>query len=212
MRLTVRIGPAWTQAGIYIVLWRLINILGRNVSPIPAATYLISTLCADVVCLTLQATGGGLAGSASSKGKSTTTGTTIMVVGIIAQLVLACFLSGILSIIYSRGAASIRANRPLILISASMVIAIAMIICRGVYRSIELVQGWHGYLISREGYVIALDAVPIIIAMGIFNVWNPAVLYAKHEEATVGTNEERKVVERNRDEESVSPSPMERKL
>lgn len=37
---------------------------------------------------------------------------------------------------------------------------------RGFYRSVELVQGWRGYLISHESYVIGLDAVPMVLVSG----------------------------------------------
>ena len=47
---------------------------------------------------------------------------------------------------------------------------------RGVYRGIELVQGWRGYLFTREGYAIALDAAVMVVANAVFVVWNPARL------------------------------------
>ena len=34
---------------------------------------------------------------------------------------------------------------------------------RGFYRSVELIQGWRGYLITHESYVIGLDAVPMVL-------------------------------------------------
>ena len=58
-----------------------------------------------------------------------------------------------------------------------------MMVLRGVYRSIELVQGWRGYLITHEGYVIGLDAVPMMIAMGVLANFNPGWLLSKQKVA-----------------------------
>jgi hypothetical protein len=79
-------GPAWFQAGIYISLWVVIVLLGRRVCPVPPRTYLLTCVCFDIVCLVLQATGGGLSGAAFEEGKSTEPGTHTMLAGIIAQL------------------------------------------------------------------------------------------------------------------------------
>jgi hypothetical protein len=65
----------------------------------------------------------------------------------------------------------------------------------GIYRSIELVQGWTGYLITHreyhsssgrtrlthpvEIYQNVLDGIPMFIAVAIFNVFNPGYLLPK---------------------------------
>ncbi len=58
-----------------------------------------------------------------------------------------------------------------------------MMVLRGVYRSIELVQGGRGYLIIHEGYVLGLDAVPMMIAMGVLANFNPGWLLSKQKVA-----------------------------
>ncbi|ORX36221.1 RTA-like protein [Kockovaella imperatae] len=65
-----------------------------------------------------------------------------------------------------------------ILLGAAL-ISSAMIICRGVYRSIELKQGWEGYLITHEIYQSLLDGIPMLIAVGVFNVIHPSYLLPK---------------------------------
>ncbi|KAL3451154.1 RTA1 like protein-domain-containing protein [Aspergillus insuetus] len=151
-------GPSWTQAGIYITLWVLIRSLGRHVSPFPPKTYLLICFIIDVACLTTQATGGGLAGAAYSSGTSTQPGTTTMIAGVIAHLVAA-------------------ANRPLLNVALATVFATLMMVMRNVYRSIELSEGWRGYLITHERYVLALDALPMALCMGVFVVFNPGAQF-----------------------------------
>ncbi|WVQ74899.1 hypothetical protein IAR50_004507 [Cryptococcus sp. DSM 104548] len=47
------------------------------------------------------------------------------------------------------------------------------IIIRGFYRSVELVQGWDGYLIEHEVYQDVLDGIPMVIALASVNVFHP---------------------------------------
>ncbi|ODN78320.1 hypothetical protein L202_03964 [Cryptococcus amylolentus CBS 6039] len=48
------------------------------------------------------------------------------------------------------------------------------IIVRGIYRTVELLQGWDGYLISHEVYQDVLDGIPMSIAIISINVFHPA--------------------------------------
>ncbi|PTU18959.1 hypothetical protein P175DRAFT_0443198 [Aspergillus ochraceoroseus IBT 24754] len=174
---TLIMGPSWTQAGIYVTLWVLIQNIGRHVSPFPPKTYLFVCFCIDVICLTTQATGGGLAGSAYTEGKSTQPGTITMVVGIIAQLAAAVVFSLLLGFVLYRGSHELRVNRPLFYVAAATVFATSMMIMRNVYRSIELTEGWRGYLITHEKYVLALDGLPMVLSMGIFVFFNPGAQF-----------------------------------
>jgi len=54
-----------------------------------------------------------------------------------------------------------------------MVLAIVCMITRGVYRSIELLQGWRGFLNTHQVYIIALDGALMVIAVVALNVCNP---------------------------------------
>ncbi|KAH0381029.1 RTA1-domain-containing protein, partial [Aureobasidium melanogenum] len=178
---TLIMGPAYTQSGVYIALWMIIKILGQEVSPVPPKLYLLVIFGVDCVCLSLQAIGGGLAGAAFDQGTSTSTGTTIMVIGIIAQLVSGMVFAGFLYIVFPRGAPQIKASRPFLLACTAIVISTTMMNLRGFYRSIELCQGWTGPLITHQGYVIGLDAAPMLVAMGVLAVLNPSVLLRRVE-------------------------------
>ena len=54
-----------------------------------------------------------------------------------------------------------------------------MIYIRSIYRTVELAQGWNGYLITHEGYFLGLDASIMVIAVWAFLVFDPAVLLPK---------------------------------
>lgn len=53
-----------------------------------------------------------------------------------------------------------------------------MIIVRGIYRSVELVQGWDGYFITHEAYQDTLDGIPMIMALLATAVFHPGLFLA----------------------------------
>jgi hypothetical protein len=55
-------------------------------------------------------------------------------------------------------------------------ISLFMIFVRSIYRTIELLQGWEGYLITHEGYFIGLDAATMTVAVAVFNFFDPVFL------------------------------------
>ncbi|WVQ78986.1 hypothetical protein IAT38_001078 [Cryptococcus sp. DSM 104549] len=56
-----------------------------------------------------------------------------------------------------------------------------MIIIRGLYRSVELVQGWEGYLITHEVYQNVLDGIPMVLAMVAMNLFHPGFFLPKRQ-------------------------------
>ncbi|WVF66949.1 hypothetical protein IAT40_001692 [Kwoniella sp. CBS 6097] len=61
----------------------------------------------------------------------------------------------------------------------AVAISSAMILIRGVYRSVELVQGWTGHLMETEMYQNILDALMMLIAVGIYNFIHPGFLFPR---------------------------------
>jgi hypothetical protein len=56
----------------------------------------------------------------------------------------------------------------------AMIFSIVLIYIRSIYRTIELLQGWTGYLITHQAYFIALDGSMMVPAVAIFNIIHPA--------------------------------------
>lgn len=68
----------------------------------------------------------------------------------------------------------------------AMIFSIICIYIRSIYRTIELLQGWTGYLITHESYFIALDGAMMIASVVIFNLLHPGWLLPK-EKAPLST-------------------------
>lgn len=59
---------------------------------------------------------------------------------------------------------------------AAVFISLTMIFIRSIYRTVELLQGWSGYLITHEGYFIGLDGAIMVVAIAVFNFLDPVYL------------------------------------
>ncbi|TVY88059.1 Sphingoid long-chain base transporter [Lachnellula willkommii] len=142
--------PAFTTAGIYIILFRMIPLLGKHTSPFPPKLCLSLCLAVDIISLSLQAAGGGLAGKSFHEATDTRPGTYTMVAGILFQLASTISFAILMSIVFVRGFAGIRDSRPLRWLSGAVVLAIV--------------------------YVIALDGALMVTAVVALNVFNPEKL------------------------------------
>ncbi|EED19947.1 RTA1 domain protein, putative [Talaromyces stipitatus ATCC 10500] len=174
---TLIIAPAFFTAGIYVILGRLINVLGRSSSILSPALYLWIFCTCDIISLVVQAIGGGMASSEAGKvDGDTKPGTDIMVAGIVFQLAsitvfAVCVFDFLRRILKQRLLRTVQGNvTPLLL---AMMFSIVLIYIRSIYRVIELVQGWSGYLITHEAYFIALDGSMMVPAVAIFNFVHP---------------------------------------
>ncbi|KFY41545.1 hypothetical protein V494_02929 [Pseudogymnoascus sp. VKM F-4513 (FW-928)] len=180
--------PALTTAGIYTTLAMMIPILGQHTSPLKPKLYLIIFLTIDIISLVVQGVGGALAGQAFGKKQSTNNATTIMVAGIMFQLVSTCIFTTLYQYVLFRGFETIRRNKPLLQLALATYLSVTCMVLRGIYRSMELRQGWRGYLITNERFAIAMEGSPMLIAIVIFNVFHPERLLREAREVRESTH------------------------
>ncbi|EKV07240.1 RTA1 like protein [Penicillium digitatum] len=174
---TLIIAPTFFTAGIYVLLGRFIQLLGPKSSFIKPNVYLWIFCTCDIISLVVQAVGGGMAAEQADKiDGNTAPGTHIMVAGIVFQLFsitifAVCAVDFIHRTMRYRLLQSV--NGSVLPLFAAMVLSIVCIYIRSIYRTIELVQGWDGYLITHEPYFIALDGAMMVVSVAIFNVLHP---------------------------------------
>ncbi|KAJ5238453.1 RTA1-domain-containing protein [Penicillium chermesinum] len=173
---TLIIAPTFFTAGIYVILGRLIQHFGRESSILSPKLYLWIFCTCDVISLVIQAAGGGLASAETDS----TPGTHTMVAGIVFQLAsLTAFVLCAVDFLRRAtrlGLLKLMARGPLAMLLGAMVLSTVVIYIRSVYRTVELAQGWHGYLITHESYFVGLDGVLMVIAVGVFNICHPGWL------------------------------------
>ncbi|KAK7739648.1 hypothetical protein SLS53_005615 [Cytospora paraplurivora] len=180
---TLIMAPVFFSAALYVLLGLLILDLGRASSFMSAKWYTIIFCSADLISLIVQAVGGAMASTADTDDQQTR-GTHIMVAGIAFQLGTMTLFGGMLADfvrrIWGKGLGLRELITPrLKIILGAIFVSFLMIYIRSIYRTIELAQGWDGYLITHQGYFIGLDAAIMVIAVAIFIPVDPAVLMGK---------------------------------
>jgi len=123
----------------------------------------------------VQAAGGGIASGESNQNKSTKPGTHIIVAGILIQLFSMTIFSICFGVFLFRSK-KLHTPKNERLVIGGTILALVCVYIRSFYRTIELFQGWTGYLISHERFFVALDAAMIVIASISLNILDPAVL------------------------------------
>ncbi|KAF5864643.1 hypothetical protein ETB97_007201 [Aspergillus alliaceus] len=193
---TLIIAPTFYTAGLYVLLGSFIKIFGQKSSILTPSLYLWIFCICDLVSLIVQAVGGGMAADAAGKvDGDTKPGTNIMVGGIVFQMAaMTAFVVFMVDFLYRVTKMKVLAATkstigPLL---AGMLTAVVAVYVRSVYRTIELLQGWDGFLITHEPYFIVLDGTMMVIASVIFNIVHPGWLLPKVSTTEEGAIEEEK--------------------
>jgi len=199
---TTIIAPTFLTAGLYTMLGVMIRTLGPQYSRLTPKAYLITFISADVIALIVQAIGGAKASFAFQGGKDPNPGGHIMLGGIIFQLVGILLYSALATEFLLRfhlqkplrpaptpsGETSSddgeKLNRYVLdgrgivpkgvsLVAIGMALATLFVLIRSVYRTIELINGWTGRIITTEKFFNILDGAPIVLAMITLNIAHP---------------------------------------
>jgi hypothetical protein len=183
--------PTFFTAGIYILLGRFISLLGRESSLLRPALYLWIFCSCDFLSLVIQAVGGGMASEANEAGGDTKPSTDIMVAGIVIQLAsITVFVFLALEFLRRTIRQDIirSMKRTMVPLLCAMVLSILAIYVRSIYRTIELLQGWTGYLITTETYFVVLDGAMMVLAVVVFNVIHPGWFMPTKKEVKLATS------------------------
>ena len=148
--------------------------LGPKSSPLSPKRYLLIFSTCDLISIVIQAIGGGSASAQDNKvNGDTKPGTNIMIGGILFQMASITVFGALFSYILFR-ARNVRLSKGLRLTIAATAFAVVLIYVRSVYRTLELLQGWKGFLITNERYFITFDGSMMAAAVIVFNIINPA--------------------------------------
>ncbi|KAI6145077.1 RTA1 like protein-domain-containing protein [Pisolithus tinctorius] len=188
-------GPTPLIAANFVILEYIIKALGPRYSRLSPKMYTILFCSSDAISLTIQGVGGALAAMAAGNGKNPTTGGNVILIGIIMQMVaitlFVIFSSEFLlryaydqplkppaddlerhqSIAYKLG------MDPRIKISLyAMGFNTTCLFIRAVYRTVELIDGWNGRIISTQLYFNVLDGGMVVLAIFTLNIFHPGFL------------------------------------
>jgi len=204
---TLSIGPAFYCAAIYLCLTRLVRTYGESISRLKPAQYTYIFICCDVVSLSLQGAGGGVASVDAQNQKSPTLGDNIMIAGLASQvfsLTLFAALAAEYGVRVSQAHArdvseeknmrgkrwmAKREARRLEAFLAAIGLAFLLIYIRCVYRIIELSGGWNSRLMKEETKFVILEGVMIVLAAFILNIFHPGRCLRVHNDVASSSEE-----------------------
>lgn len=144
----------------------------------------------DVIALILQATGGGIAASATAFSSTQKSGIDIMVAGVAWQVVALAIFAALAADYWLRvtrrdcqayqmslafeNVRSRRAFQPFFLIA--LCLSGVFIFIRSVFRCAELSDGFNGALANNEVTFMVLEGAMIILASGLLTVFHPGLV------------------------------------
>lgn len=183
------LGPTPLLAVDFVIFGAIIQHLGIGYSRMGPKWYTIVFCTCDAISLIVQAIGGAKASQASHNHDriGARKGGDIMLGGIAFQLgviVLFSFFVAEYLVRYffkrpidnkseiTRG--PLRMNIKLMI--AALVLNVTCLFIRGVYRTIELKDGWNGRIISTQLYFNVLDGAMVTLAIFTFNIFHPGML------------------------------------
>ncbi|KAF5010643.1 hypothetical protein FDECE_3209 [Fusarium decemcellulare] len=170
------VAPALFAATIYMELGRIIIMVDGEGHVLIAKRWMTKIfVTGDVLSFFLQAGGGGYQAAGSLEALNT--GAKVIIAGLFVQLI--CF--GVFIVIAVAFDRSIRQSptarshlvpwkkHMMVLYIASMLIMI-----RSIFRAVEYLQGFDGYLLKHEVYLYLFDAILMFLVMVLLNWIHPA--------------------------------------
>lgn len=203
---TTILAPSWMTAANFTILGIIIRLLGTHYSWLSPRMYLIIFLFFDLVALVGQAVGGAQASLAVQAGNDPTPGGNIMCYFIIVQMGAICLYTLCAAEFLARYHFNkpVRRARATVtekdgenngqevqvteatrrrkmdarikLMLLGLVLSTLFIFIRSIYRTIELLDGWTGRIITTEVYFNVLDGAAIVLSMYSINFLHPGFL------------------------------------
>ncbi|KAF1359340.1 RTA1-domain-containing protein [Lizonia empirigonia] len=208
------ISPAFVAAGIYITLKHIVITFGESWSRLRPAWYTYIFITGNLISLSLQGAGGGLASGGDAGSTAVDVGTDLMITGVIFQVVILAFFG------YFLTKYAIRTHRRRDQLSSESVklfnstpfryfmfavgVAYMGIFIQCVYRIPELTGGWRSELMRNEDEFIVLEGVMIVLSVGILTIFHPGYCFPALDN-TIGKN---KKVARNKSMDENSDMEM----
>ncbi|KAI0335223.1 RTA1 like protein, partial [Cubamyces sp. BRFM 1775] len=193
--LALILAPTPLVGGLFIAFGRMVARLGQRYSRLSPRLYSRIFLTCDIVALLIQASGGGIA-SGNDDVTVAKVGSNIMLGGIIFQLA-ALVVFGLLLVEYllrynkdrpikkpAAGDAEMarRSHRRSRKSALRLDYAVGHSVCQrsthpmGIYRTVELADGWNGKVIKTQSLFIIFDGVMVFGAMFVLNVCHLGIL------------------------------------
>ncbi|KAH7248223.1 RTA1 like protein-domain-containing protein [Fusarium solani] len=175
------VAPALFAATIYMELGRIVTMVdGERHVLVPKKWMTKIFVTGDILSFVLQAGGGGY--QASGTLEALDSGAKVIIGGLFVQLI--CFgVFIVIAIAFDRSIRKSPTGRsnseiPWKKHMMALYVGSMLIMVRSVFRALEYLQGFDGYLLSHEVYLYIFDAVLMFLVMVLFNWIHPSEITA----------------------------------
>lgn len=182
------VAPVFISAAIYLCMTRMIGVYGDHLSRFRPRTIAIVFMTSDFLSLVLQAIGGGIADTASDPSQARG-GIDTMIAGLFLQAIsLTAFILVFVDFSWrcrsrtldpSAAKQRIRQSALFKVFTASLLLATLAVLCRSIFRVIELWQGFTGELWNNETDFLILDGAMIALAVVCLTAMHPGFAFGK---------------------------------
>ncbi|KAF8851416.1 RTA1 domain protein [Acephala macrosclerotiorum] len=184
------VAPALFAASIYMELSRIILLADGEAHALIKKKWLTKIfVCGDVLSFCMQGAGGGiLAGGTQS---NLSTGSHIITGGLFVQLLFfGCFIAVAVhfGLAMHKMPTSTSRTVPWRKHLITLYVASILIMVRSVFRVVEYIQGFDGYILEHEVFLYIFDAVLMFAVMVIFNMVHPSEVTALMDGGKKATN------------------------
>ncbi|KAG0268843.1 hypothetical protein BGZ95_002291 [Linnemannia exigua] len=146
----------------------------------------------DITTFLVQVAAGGMLGSGGNNMSLINIGDTLFLVGVCAQGVCYFLFTSLLSVTLMRlvterqkaglnrsGRSCMGLDKNTLIMASGLYFSSLCISIRSIYRIIEFAQGHNGSLVSDEVFLFVLDALPLVLAIGVWAIVWPMVTLDK---------------------------------
>ncbi|PNP46119.1 hypothetical protein TGAMA5MH_02154 [Trichoderma gamsii] len=187
--LLLLVAPALFAATIYMELGRIISLVNGESHCLIRKNWLTKIFVfGDILSFFLQGGGGGY--QASGTASALETGAHIIIVGLFVQLAFFGFFI-VVAVKFHLSINRVPTTRLSNELSWEkhmkvLYVASILIMVRSIFRVVEYLQGFNGYLLHHEAYLYIFDALLMFLVMVLLNLVHPSDLAAsmKHKIAT----------------------------
>ncbi|GME85478.1 unnamed protein product [Ambrosiozyma monospora] len=184
------ISPVFFMAGIYNCFGSIIEIFGRQYSPLKPINYRRIFISLDAMSFLVQSSGGGLA--ASSNQNSAKLGFNILLGGLILQVITMFIFMAMVGLYFykvyanrdhlDQRYAGLRSTGFFHAVMWSICSAILLIFIRSIYRVAEMADGFGSAIMHNETLFLVLDGVMCVIAIVLLTVFYPGFAFKRKKE------------------------------
>jgi len=170
------LAPVGLALADYLLVGRLIRIVGRQYSIVNPKFVEYGFIISDMLSIGVQSAGAGLITSGNLE--NLTTGSHVLIGGLGINLVSFCFFAVVTFHLHwsiHRRKADFTGQERWIKMFYALYLSMILLIVRSSYRIVEFSTGFRGYLAVHEIYFYVFECLLIIFAFGLFLPLHPGI-------------------------------------